>query len=412
MKRKHASAENSFDKCRGVGIADSTVRLLLKKLDVPQERSTNRSHSKRYPELIECISVTELDGCEVVITDLEAYLQHVAASPVFLSYIENYLNAEAEKSPLREVDGLIYIDEVTPGNVIQPDNERRAYCCYFCWKALAHLRKDLLWLPLALLRHSVVDEVEGGLTRVFKHIVEFLKPFLSSCIIAGKVYMTKQLWLLADEAALKYVSSAKGASGMRPCLRCDAISRERDGLAGYHSICESDASKFTLSTQDDVLEALVYLQNQKDSGASNAAMQRFEKITGFNCEPHCWILDGELRQWLPWGHLLYDPMHVYWSNGVAGQEISLFVQSAMTKCDLERSQLEDFLTWGWNQSSQIGGSTSPAALKKLISPKLLKKDVDYRGDADDCLRLLPLLAYFAETLLQPLFPTLQAEIKS
>ena len=105
-------------------------------------------------------------------------------------------------------------------------------------------------------------------------------------------------------------------------------------------------------------------------------------------------------------------MHIYWSNGVVGQELSLFFSAATDKAGLRREHLEDFLTSGWKPASCIGGASTTAALKNLVSSKLLKTECDYRGDANQCLELCSLLAFYAEHVLSPVCPAIHAEVTS
>ena len=51
--------------------------------------------------------------------------------------------------------------------------------------------------------------------------------FFHSLVIHGDLLVTNGLYLLIDEDVLKKLGVAEGASGPRPCLRCNAVARGR-----------------------------------------------------------------------------------------------------------------------------------------------------------------------------------------
>ena len=82
------------------------------------------------------------------------------------------------------------------------------------------------------------------------YVISFLKErVLDGCRVGLGFLRTTELFLVADEGALKLCTDIKGASGLRPCLKCDVVSRARDGLPGFASVCDSDYTKFELSTE-------------------------------------------------------------------------------------------------------------------------------------------------------------------
>ena len=94
------------------------------------------------------------------------------------------------------------------------------------------------------------------------YVISFLKEnVLDGCRIAMGLLQTTELFLVADEGALKLSTDIKGASGLRPCLKCDVVSKARDGLPGFASVREADYTKFALSTENYVLEIMQFLEN-------------------------------------------------------------------------------------------------------------------------------------------------------
>ena len=51
---------------------------------------------------------------------------------------------------------IVYFDQLTPGNVLRPDNKRKAYLIYFTVTEFGDIiRHENAWLPIGILRHSV-----------------------------------------------------------------------------------------------------------------------------------------------------------------------------------------------------------------------------------------------------------------
>ena len=409
MKRKHDTS--SFQKCVGLGVPDASVRAILKRLGSSEGASKSETLDKRFPELLPCLLSATVSDQEVWFTDLEQYVAIlVEKSPDFKALVQSYVLPQVQSQGC--VKGVLYLDECTPGNPVRPDNERKSYCVYFAWLPIALLRKDWLWMPVSVLRHEEMIKLESGVAMYVSQVLKIMEPFFRGCCVGDKLVPTGEVFLLADEAALKAASSAKGAAGLRPCLKCHVVSKDREGLEGYASICSHDESQFTFYTEEEVVQTVQFLLESKRNGMPKTKLEQYEKLAGWHCDPNFWLMDADLRRRVPWSHVVYDALHVLWSNGIVGQELSLFFQAANIKAGKCREQLESFLDSGWRPTSQIGGGVSPGSLKKLAGTKLLKANVDYKGDADQSVQLLSLLSFFAEHVLLPVCPSLQPEVAS
>ena len=59
---------------------------------------------------------------------------------------------------------ILYIDEITPGNVIRPDNKRKITAFYYSFCELGDfLRNEEAWLLAGVLRSDVVKNISGGI---------------------------------------------------------------------------------------------------------------------------------------------------------------------------------------------------------------------------------------------------------
>ena len=66
---------------------------------------------------------------------------------------------------------------------------------------------------------------------------------------------TTELFLVADEGALELSTDIKGASGLRPCLKCDVVSRARDGLPGLASVRKQIIQSLNLQLRTTCLKS-------------------------------------------------------------------------------------------------------------------------------------------------------------
>ena len=84
---------------------------------------------------------------------------------------------------------------------------------------------------------------------------------------------------------------------------------------------------------------------------------------------------------------LFDPMHCFVSNGIVNQELGLWFQSLVTKTSATLKNFQDYVQTCWKRSSGPW-----FAMDVLVSGKMWQVEKDFRGDASQTLRALPLAA--------------------
>lgn len=70
------------------------------------------------------------DGAQVTIyvNNLQKYMDSlVHQAPAYSSFLQRILSEEQRKTP-DGVHAILYVDECVPGNILQPDNQRKSYC--------------------------------------------------------------------------------------------------------------------------------------------------------------------------------------------------------------------------------------------------------------------------------------------
>ena len=390
-KRKQQTAQDFFH-CYGVrGVSDAGVRKVVARLQGEPEEAvdnrTDRHFSKRFAHIEKAL--VELNG--ICTLDLQVYIDLLCQDEQVAAFFRTTLVEEQ----IREgsVAACLYLDEVVPGNIIAPDNRRRSWCVYFAWLPHVKLRMELLWMPLAILRTDLVEQFPDGLPQVLTIILRHSLPFFRGIVVTDQLVITSKLYLLGDEDALKKSLCHKGASGLRPCIRCSNCISKGSSVEGYPSIEHDQFDDFFDATDAEVLEILNHLCHVERS-STKAKLQEAEKLSGWKRNASVFVLDHDLAAILQPSRFVYDAMHILWGNGIANEEIGLFWQAA-TRHGVTTADLLAFLATNWTPASK-----QSLALKTLASSKLLKSDgSDYRGSCSETLELLVLLTFFAQEML-------------
>lgn len=406
-REKRKATEDAFFDCAGLNVSDSSLKKVLGKVlgdGQMNKRSRMRSNDFRFKHTLEQVEEQEVETKDgkvtVCVANLQKYIDRLRTKqPKYFNFLMKVMAAEQSRRP-DGVDAVLYIDECVPGAILAPDNQRKAYCIYFAYRNMAVYRSIYVWWPLAVMRHTQTDKLPGGVAEFFTRAIRLCKPFLTGLVLDENVMIvTKTLFLIADEAALKACSYAKGSSGLRPCLRCDAFSREHEDVAtamGKVSIACSDFSKFQESSDQEIQDILQHLQRMRDTG-TKAALNEAQKLLGWVLNDEVCFLDSVVADYLQPSRFHYDAMHCYWSNGQVNCEIGLFFGAAINSGYMTRTTLKDFFAGNRWKRTGASGVHSDGNVQALMSPKLLKTDSDYRGSATQCLEVLPLLAYMAVT---------------
>ena len=347
------------------------------------------------------------------VTNMQKYIDGLQTKqPKYLYFLKRVMAMEQCARP-DGVDGIVYIDECVPGSILAPDNLRKSYCIYFAYRNMAMFRSIYVWWPLAVMRHTETDKLRGGACEFFTRALRACLPFFAGLVLDDEtMIVTKTLFLIADEAALKVCSSAKGSSGLRPCLRCDAFSKDNADVAamlGKYSITHSDFSAFTETSDQEIKEIFQHLETLRTRN-TKAALNEAQKLLGWVLNDSVCFLDEELAAYLQPSRFHYDAMHCYWSNGQVNCELGLFFAAATEHGTLTRKQLQDFLSLRWKRTL-ASGIQIDGPLAALVSSKLLKAECDYKGSASQCLELLPLVACFAVTEMQRI-ASMEAHVQS
>jgi hypothetical protein len=327
---------------------------------------------------------------------------------------------------------VIYMDDVTPGNIRRPDAGR----CYMAvyWSLLdfpAHcLSSDDGWFPLTYIPKKVYQECRGGVS----HLCErFLRAFFPSTgHSSASLFLTaaSSTWSfvislkfscwLTDGDAFPRIADSKSTSGTKPCPKCkNCLARCSpedipEGSQMVHVSC-GDPSKFIEWTPAEVLEAQRHLAAQSAAVAAGVIratqLTEDEQCLGYKHSPDG-LLAGDMAEVADVPRSLYmDWMHSLVSSGGVGQyELNQFLRRilglvARSNRSAMFAKLDDF-----RKAIQF-----PAREPKLRGLKLEDRVVDkdtahVRMFAGECMQLIFVIALYSTMQLVP-EGHLQAEVE-
>eukprot|EP00439_Symbiodinium_sp_Y106_P079948 s1502_g18.t1 len=342
-----------------------------------QGKAAAHRDASRYPEaypLLSSIAVQEAGTNQMLELPVLRLDKALLARCWQLPGLADVLAHHMRQKAVEGLDGILYVDEAVLGNVLRPDQNRKGYLAHFSWTALGQgLAQDSSWITVAFVRHKTIDRISGGLAS-YMHA---LALFIEECVVgvaledsANVPYLlrARKIYLLGDEAALKATAGSKGASGMRPCLKCqNAVSKQHRQAVSLVCIDEPDISKF-LPMQQKRLDAIM----QHLRAASS--ISEYEK----DCKLLGWYLIPKSLSSCP-GTLVnvidsvYDPMHCFWSNGIVNVEIGLFLERAAAQ-GLQKAMLQSLAALAWKCGTK-------GSAKEVLDERLLLFGADYRGSA-------------------------------
>ena len=317
-------------------------------------------------------------------------------------------------------------DEITPGAVLRPDNARKFVSFYFTFGELGDvaIRHEWAWFHLAVLRSSVVDKVVGGMSCVLRCVLRALvldgDNFTAGVVLpleeGPTLFFAQVRNHLGDESALSRGLAVKGASGIRPCVKCANVLKKASDLAcrrpGLVEISCTTPESF-VAVSDRCLWASYDRLAVTRTAVSQAAFENHQKATGININANGVLADQALREhFKPIESLTFDWQHTFLSNGVAAQELFSF----LTACRQNGvpniwSLLEQFCAanWTWPLQHRAEGQ----AIHKVFNKSRERASQDHwKSGASELLCAYPLVRRFAESVLLPQIPALAGQVRS
>lgn len=312
---------------------------------------------------------------------------------------------------------LVYADEITPGNLLRPDNGRKIMAIYMSWLELGKfLRLEESWLMVAVVRTRLLKEIDGRFSCFLKQLLRkiFLGP--RSLNTAGivleldgpRLFWAKYHLFIGDERACKEAWGIKGASGVMPCMNCKNVcSLQHDQLVGFDrtsylvdvSCCEH--SRLDTCTDAEIFEKYDNLARMKATGTPLAHIRKTEMASGVLLEPQGLLAAVDLREVTKPSRTVRDPMHVILASGVMNTELFLLLQAwRHVKPRFRYATLELFCGAAWRFPS----STKYRNMGKLFCASRETASLaarTFKAGASELLSVYPLVRYFVEVVIAP-----------
>ena len=376
------------------GVSTSALAAIMKKLheepmEVMSERQLNNVIADTYAEVGHTIELPlSKGGCfGWKICRIDKLMAFYAKNS---EAYRQMLIAAARASSDGHLNTIVYLDEVTPGNLLRLDNQRTFWSFYIGFREMPQSTtpREQYWLPLGVLRTYKAHEVLGGVSNVFRLLLRsiLLAPANGDVGFAIQLEVPQLIKLrisnsLGDEAALKQVYSNKGAAGLRPCMLCrNIVSLGSDLLAGQSCLQDvscSDPSLFGPATDDSIWQTYDTLK-AKCHTLTKTTFATLEKASGLNFNRHGLLSDLELRRYVhPVSTFTMDWLHNFLCHGVATIEVTAFLELCRTEIGLSFRQLDTFVKsdWSWAKSQSV----NVASVIDLFDPAKEKQDSEHQG---------------------------------
>lgn len=308
---------------------------------------------------------------------------------------------------------VLYLDELTPGNVLKPDNRRKLWAIYGSFHELGReqLYKEYVWLPLACLRSDTAKKVKGGVSGCMRALCndlfgEGLQNVSQAGVILklpnkSKLFTVSLRSVIADAPAIKAFFNFKGPTGVKPCPRCLNVLKRGfpcSADSGLVDVTCSDVSKITAATDDDIWRAF----DSMGGVDVKAQLDRLEKATGINYCPDSLLADIDLRRHVrPCSTVRFDWVHILMvGGGVLSHEMHTFLTSCKSTLGIGYAQIHEFVVASWC----FPDGESKKRVRYIFTDAREKSSnaaEGFKAMASEHLLVYPLMRHFACTIVEP-----------
>lgn len=339
------------------------------------------------------VKFNRIDGPDVVLPllDLKLFLQQLCEQcPAFQSVMRKVLQHSGVLTP------MLYCDECQAGNVLAVHKSRKSCMWYLSWVELWHyLKNQHAWMPITAIQSQCLHEIDGGASAVTVEIIKHLisqKEHEGFEIADGLTFrQSMNAWYVGDHESVRSVFSIKGSGGVRPCILCANVIKNRSGVEDDWFKEISAAGGFVPTTDTDVFNVCDAMKLP----CSKKELETQEITSGISFNPATLMWSNERSQ-MPPSRVLYDYMHTYLFNGVASWEVSLFLDAVYNTTEVTREILSDAVT-SLNWMSLRRSGKTKTYLKNLFHERMFGDGL-YKGQAHQTSAIVPLIRYYLDTM--------------
>lgn len=340
-----------------------------------------------------------------------ALLLYMSAECEGFSAFMQHVISKHPCSPNNKLSIVIYSDEVSPGNQLKHDNQRKLQAVYWSIKQFggAALASEEYWFILTAVRSTLVKRLEAGMSELLATTIQlfFQEPhsiYHNGLTLRfndntfGTIYASVDI-MVSDESALKASLEMKGSSGSKICALCQNIvahnSRldEHDATGFLRPSTVLDIREFAMCTDDIIYQTVDTLQHIQNTAPGQ--LKKMQQATGFNLKPKGLLMCQPLRGIIkPATMLMYDWMHVYLVGGAFNHEAGLLLSLLHLRARLTHKEIHTFVNkFNWQVLMPSTGS------------KVFEKRTAISGElkcsASEALSVYNVFRYFLETVATP-----------
>ena len=240
---------------------------------------------------------------------------------------------------------ILYADEVHPGDQLGGKKLRKFHAIYFSFTefGLAALSHEDMWFTIATVRTQVVNQIPGGISKVFSIILKelfvdgpladigLLLQKADAAPMGGHRLFAKLGYFIQDGAAHTQTWHCKGDSGCKLCVLCRNIFSlasevvDEDGTRVLRCNAKTRA-ELDLATSADLRWAVRRLNMlHDDPGVTPDEFEHREKALGFTWSPYNLLGDTSMDPYLDVpNQFFHDWMHMIFVGGVFNLVLHFF----------------------------------------------------------------------------------------
>jgi len=279
-----------------------------------------------YGPLLQSMAVQDKDGVEQTLTFVNIFSLLQALWLASADW-RRLLHGTSTRAPGKLI---FYSDEINCGNPLAAEATRKVWAIYVSFFELGpiNLSKEASWLPLCVVRTSVVSNLPGGMSQVAAVLLKSIFVSGNASPEAGVLLKrpdgrAERLFFrlaafLQDGAAHKLLFSIKGDAGTRCCLLCRNILASNSielPEARLLNQCFREAH-LQLSSDEDFSRSIVKLL-EKHEELTKSDFALWQQAVGIVYQPEGLIFDPELCTVAkPVSQWLHDWMHAFFVRGI------------------------------------------------------------------------------------------------
>ena len=310
---------------------------------------------------------------------------------------------------------IIGFDEFVPGAKLKAHNQRKCMNLSYTFLELGRdaLWHEACWVTPVCVRHSKIAAAVGGWSEMLRRYLTLqLLGAQGLCtagvplVIKGEHFLlfAKLKYLLADMEGHKLALCAKGAAGMKPCIKHYNVLSKHSELAhrsASHTFVDvtcSDHSKFLCNQSSDIWSAVDALSLAADQVAGRTMTKTvfadLEKALGFKWQQKSLLLDMPLRRHVDIIEVVvFDWVHTALNDGTVTQDAFLLVQ-ACGRIGVTMRDLELYMQTAWEFPKVV--RTKHKSLHQVFQTCRAPNADKLKCSASELLGLYALLRHFVE----------------